>query len=45
VPRLQFYPGTTHLHACHAVEEGRLPDLPDAEGAGALGTAPPSIEA
>ena len=28
VPELQFYPGTTHLHACHAVEEGRLPDLP-----------------
>ena len=28
VPKLQFYPGTTHLHACHAVEEGRLPDLP-----------------
>ena len=21
-------PGTSHLHACHAVEEGRLPDLP-----------------
>ena len=28
VPKLQFYPGTTHLHACHAVEERRLPDLP-----------------
>ena len=28
VPRLQAYPGTSHLHACHAVEEGRLPDLP-----------------
>ena len=28
VPKLQFYPGTSHLHACHAVEEGRLPDLP-----------------
>jgi dipeptide transport system ATP-binding protein len=34
VPRLQFYPGTTHLHACHAVEEGRLPDLPAISGAG-----------
>ena len=29
VPELQFYPGTTHLHACHAVEERRLPDLPE----------------
>jgi dipeptide transport system ATP-binding protein len=28
VPKLQFYPGTTHLHACHAVEERRLPELP-----------------
>ena len=28
VPPLQPYPGTSHLHACHAVEEGRLPDLP-----------------
>jgi dipeptide transport system ATP-binding protein len=28
VPKLQPYPGTAHLHACHAVEEGRLPDLP-----------------
>jgi hypothetical protein len=28
VPQLQPYPGTGHLHACHAVEEGRLPDLP-----------------
>ena len=28
VPQLQPYPGTTHRHACHAVEEGRLPDLP-----------------
>jgi dipeptide transport system ATP-binding protein len=28
VPRLQPYPATAHLHACHAVEEGRLPDLP-----------------
>jgi dipeptide transport system ATP-binding protein len=28
VPRLQRYRGTAHLHACHAVEEGRLPDLP-----------------
>jgi hypothetical protein len=33
VPKLQFYPGTTHLHACHAVEEGRLPDLPAPTGA------------
>ena len=30
VPKLQPYPGTGHLHACHAVEEGRLPDLPAA---------------
>jgi dipeptide transport system ATP-binding protein len=28
VPKLQPYPGTAHRHACHAVEEGRLPDLP-----------------
>jgi dipeptide transport system ATP-binding protein len=28
VPKLQPYPGTSHLHACHAVEEGRLPGLP-----------------
>ena len=28
VPKLQFDPGTTHLHACHAVEERRLPGLP-----------------
>jgi dipeptide transport system ATP-binding protein len=28
VPKLQPHPGTGHLHACHAVEEGRLPDLP-----------------
>jgi dipeptide transport system ATP-binding protein len=28
VPRLQPYRGSAHLHACHAVEEGRLPDLP-----------------
>jgi dipeptide transport system ATP-binding protein len=33
VPQLQLYPGTTHLHACHAVEEGRLPDLPGTSGA------------
>ena len=32
VPLLQFYPGTSHLHACHAVEEGRLPDLPATHG-------------
>jgi ABC-type dipeptide/oligopeptide/nickel transport system ATPase component len=30
VPQLQPYPGTAHHHACHAVEEGRLPDLPAA---------------
>ncbi len=28
VPKLQPYLGTRHRHACHAVEEGRLPDLP-----------------
>ena len=28
VPKLQRYRGSAHLHACHAVEEGRLPDLP-----------------
>jgi dipeptide transport system ATP-binding protein len=28
VPRLQPYFRTAHLYACHAVEEGRLPDLP-----------------
>ena len=28
VPQLQPFPGTSHLHACHAVEERRLPDLP-----------------
>jgi dipeptide transport system ATP-binding protein len=28
VPKLQPYRGTAHLHACHAVAEGRLPDLP-----------------
>ena len=28
VPKLQFYPGSSHMHACHAVEERRLPDLP-----------------
>jgi dipeptide transport system ATP-binding protein len=32
VPKLQLYPGTSHLHACHAVEEGRLPDLPATHG-------------
>jgi dipeptide transport system ATP-binding protein len=30
VPKLQPYPGSDHRHACHAVEEGRLPDLPEA---------------
>ncbi|MDX1539868.1 MAG: dipeptide ABC transporter ATP-binding protein [Geminicoccaceae bacterium] len=29
VPKLQPYPGTSHLHACHGVEEGRIPDLPE----------------
>jgi dipeptide transport system ATP-binding protein len=33
VPKLQFYPGRYHLHACHAVEEGRLPNLPETAGA------------
>jgi dipeptide transport system ATP-binding protein len=28
VPALQPFAGTRHHHACHAVEEGRLPDLP-----------------
>jgi dipeptide transport system ATP-binding protein len=28
VPTLQPFAGTAHRHACHAVEEGRLPDLP-----------------
>jgi dipeptide transport system ATP-binding protein len=28
VPELQAFAGTEHRHACHAVEEGRLPDLP-----------------
>jgi dipeptide transport system ATP-binding protein len=28
LPKLQPFAGTPHLHACHAVEEGRLPDLP-----------------
>ncbi len=40
VPRLQFYPGTTHLHACHAVEEGRLPDLPRTAAAPAVAVGP-----
>jgi dipeptide transport system ATP-binding protein len=30
VPKLRPFAGTGHLHACHAVEEGRLPDLPAA---------------
>jgi dipeptide transport system ATP-binding protein len=33
VPQLQPYRGTSHRHACHAVEEGRLPDLPRAAAA------------
>ncbi len=28
VPKLQPFADAGHLHACHAVEEGRLPDLP-----------------
>ena len=28
VPELQPFAGSTHYHACHAVEERRLPDLP-----------------
>jgi dipeptide transport system ATP-binding protein len=28
VPELQPFDGSLHLHACHAVEERRLPDLP-----------------
>ncbi len=32
---LQPYPGTAHLHACHAVEERRLPDLPSRSRAAA----------
>jgi ABC-type antimicrobial peptide transport system ATPase subunit len=39
IPQLQAYPGTAHLHACHAVEEGRLPDLPGMPGAAAPGAA------
>jgi dipeptide transport system ATP-binding protein len=30
VPKLQPYDGAGHRHACHAVEERRLPDLPPA---------------
>jgi dipeptide transport system ATP-binding protein len=30
VPRLQPFDGSVQLHACHAVEERRLPDLPGA---------------
>jgi dipeptide transport system ATP-binding protein len=33
VPALQAYPGTGHLHACHGVEEGRIPDLPEVAAA------------
>jgi dipeptide transport system ATP-binding protein len=33
VPKLQPYPGTRHLHACHPVEDGRLPDRPAATAA------------
>jgi dipeptide transport system ATP-binding protein len=29
VPQLQRYRRTDHFHACHAVEERRLPDLPE----------------
>jgi dipeptide transport system ATP-binding protein len=28
VPKLQPFGSSAHLHACHAVEEGRVPDLP-----------------
>ncbi len=28
MPELQPFEGTRHFHACHAVAEGRLPDLP-----------------
>jgi len=39
VPRLQPYDGSNHLHACHAVEERRLPDLPRASRQAAAGLA------
>ncbi|MGH8722124.1 MAG: oligopeptide/dipeptide ABC transporter ATP-binding protein, partial [Burkholderiales bacterium] len=39
VPELQPFDGSLHLHACHAVEEGRLPDLPGSSGAPARRTA------
>ncbi|MGI8727013.1 MAG: oligopeptide/dipeptide ABC transporter ATP-binding protein, partial [Solirubrobacterales bacterium] len=33
VPALQPFPGSGHLHACHGVEEGRIPDLPETAAA------------
>jgi hypothetical protein len=30
---LQPFKGSTHYHACHAVEERRLPDVPTIAGA------------
>jgi dipeptide transport system ATP-binding protein len=39
VPRLQPYDGGGHLHACHAVEERRLPDLPRPSRRAAAGLA------
>jgi dipeptide transport system ATP-binding protein len=36
-PKLQPYGHSSHLHACHAVEERRLPDLPGAEPRAAAG--------
>jgi dipeptide transport system ATP-binding protein len=35
VPKLQLFRRSQHLHACHAVEEGRLPDLPGTRAAAA----------
>jgi dipeptide transport system ATP-binding protein len=35
VPALQPFEGGTHYHACHAVEEGRLPDLAASPGVAA----------
>ncbi|MGH6945002.1 MAG: ABC transporter ATP-binding protein [Geminicoccaceae bacterium] len=37
VPALQPFDATGHLHACHAVEERRLPDLPKASRRAAAG--------